>query len=74
MRWLARSRARSTATLIVLLFADAWLALTIITATTGGEGEGSVFWWAVAILALLLAALLHVTIRVARLVRRSDRS
>jgi hypothetical protein len=51
--------------LAALLFADIWTAVTIANAVSSGEGEGGVFWSAIALLTLILAGLTYLTIRTA---------
>jgi hypothetical protein len=51
---------------MALIFADAWIALTVINAVTRSGGQGGVFWSAVGLLVALGAALLWLTVRVAR--------
>jgi hypothetical protein len=52
--------------LLVLVFADAWLVLTVWNAVTGAEGEGATFWTAVVIVVGLLAICSWFTVRVVR--------
>ena len=49
----------------VLLVAVAWTTLAIATAVARGEGEGGVFWSAVALLAGIDVALMWTAARVA---------
>lgn len=64
------SRPKRTALLIALFAADIWVALTVVTAVSRGEGEGGVFWAAVVLLILLLVGLVWLTIRAVRALRR----
>jgi hypothetical protein len=58
--------ARQVALLAALIAADVWSVLTLVNAITGGKGHGAVFWTAVALIAIITAGLLWVTVRVAR--------
>ena len=58
-------RLRDAAALALLVAADIWILITIITAVTGGKGHGAVFWTAVCGLAVILGALLWLTRSVA---------
>jgi hypothetical protein len=70
VRRIAGSRVRAGIALAVLLFCDWWLASTIYNATSGAErGEGAAFWSAIVVIALLLAGLLALTLRVLRMLR-----
>jgi hypothetical protein len=60
------SRRTRLVLLMALIFADAWIALTVINAVTRSGGQGGVFWSAVGLLVALGAALLWLTVRVAR--------
>jgi hypothetical protein len=55
--------------LLLLVFASGWILLTIVNATTSGDGHGGVFWTAIVMLVLIEAALLYGTWRVARRLR-----
>jgi hypothetical protein len=57
-----KKRAVLLAALAALLFADAWLAWTLVNALTSGEGNGSVFWTAIVLTFAILAALFVLTV------------
>jgi hypothetical protein len=50
---------------VALLVAVAWTTLTITTAVVRGEGEGGVFWSAIALLAVIAVGLMWTAARVA---------
>jgi len=56
--------------LIVLLFADTWLAMTVFNAVFRSGGTGGLFWVAVVILAGLLVLSVWLTGKAARRLRR----
>jgi hypothetical protein len=60
------SRRTRRILLVALIFAAAWMALTVINAVTRSGGEGGVFWSAVGLLAVIAVGLLWMTVRVAR--------
>lgn len=62
------SMARRTriALAVALLIAAAWTTLSVITAVARGDGEGGVFWSALALLVVIALGLTWAAARVAR--------
>jgi hypothetical protein len=58
----APSVARRGLILALLVLADAWMLLTVFNAITRSGGHGPVFWAAVALLVVILAVLLRLTV------------
>jgi hypothetical protein len=70
----ANTPASAIAILVVLFAAIGWLAATVITAISEGEGHGPVFWSAIGLFVLLIGGLAALSWLIIRALAQSNRT